>query len=607
MEVLEFLKDIRPFNLLKSYDLEQLSKSVDILYYKQDDTILKPKTKAEYLYFVLKGVVQEYSDSEAVSIYTNKEFFDAKALIENRVKNSFKAKEETICYALKREVFLEYLYNYQELEHYFFSSIAQKLSQNIQNENSKKFVDFTVAKVEDAYIQKPIFIDASSSIKDALLKVKEHNIDALFVKRGDSFGIVTDYDFVIKAMLGELSYSQSVESIATFNLIGVQKSDYLFNAHLKLTKEGIKKLAVFDNSKLIGFIDAVSINSFFATFSYSIIKLVDDAKDTKELQEASKKYIKTIQNLYDKGIKVRYIAKLISMLNEKIFNKAFELLAPNSLKDNCTLIVMGSEGRGEQIFRTDQDNALIVDDKADINKSELESFTKNFSALLIKCGYPPCPGNIMLSNPYWCDTIKGYEQKILEWITNPSEDNAIYLSIFYDAKAVVGSSEVLERLKSYMLKIMGSYSSFYGHFAKPILYFDTPLGVFRDFVVEKNEHKNELDIKKGGVFAIVHGVRALALEQKLLQTNTVERIKELNNLNIIDREFASELIEAFSFMLRLRLRFNLEKISLNQEANNYINPQKLTLLERDLLKDSFKIVNRFKKFVSYHFKLNLIS
>jgi len=607
MEVLEFLKEIRPFNLLKSYDLEQLSKNVDIFYFKEDSIILEPSSKAEYLYFVLKGVVQEKSEDELISIYSNKEYFDAKSLIENRVQNSFIAKEESICYALKKEIFLEYLYNYKELEEYFFSSIAKKLSQNIKNEKSKNFVDFTVAKVEDAYIQKPVFIDANSSIKEALIQLKEHNLDALFVKKDTTIGIVTDYDFVIKAMYNELSLNSKIEDIASFPLKGVQKDEYLFNAHLKLTKEGIKKLAVFDKDCVIGFIDAVSINSFFATFSYSIIKLVESAKDTKELKEASKKYIKTVQNLYDKGIKVRYIAKLISMLNEKIFNRAFELLATPLIKKSATLIVMGSEGRGEQIFRTDQDNALILDSSADIPKEELSSFTNVFSSLLIECGYPPCPGDIMLSNPYWCDNVSGFEQKILKWITTPDEESAIYLSIFYDAKAVVGNKNRLEKLKSYIFKAIDTYSSFIGHFAKPILYFDTPLGIFRDFVVEKNEHKDELDIKKGGIFAIVHGVRALALEQKLEQNGTIERIKELNNRAIIDREFASELIEAFSFMLRLRVRFNLEKIAQKQEPDNYINPQKLTMLERDLLKDSFKIVNRFKKFISYHFKLNYIS
>ena len=48
-----------------------------------------------------------------------------------------------------------------------------------------------------------------------------------------------------------------------------------------------------------------------------------------------------------------------------------------------------------------------------------------------------------------------------------------------------------------------------------------------------NEHKDELDIKKGGVFPIVHGIRALSLEKSINKTNTVDRIKDLNDASIL--------------------------------------------------------------------------
>jgi signal-transduction protein with cAMP-binding, CBS, and nucleotidyltransferase domain len=49
-------------------------------------------------------------------------------------------------------------------------------------------------------------------------------------------------------------------------------------------------------------------------------------------------------------------------------------------------------------------------------------------------------------------------------------------------------------------------------FAKATVAFETPLGFFTNFVLEKN--RDELDIKKGGIFPIVHGVRSLALEYR---------------------------------------------------------------------------------------------
>ena len=213
----------------------------------------------------------------------------------------------------------------------------------------------------------------------------------------------------------------------------------------------------------------------------------------------------------------------------------------------------------------------------------------------------------------WYQILFGYKivqslkRLFFNWIHKPSEENYMYLAIFYDAVAISGDSKLLVNLKEYMYTICENAPSFYPYFAKPIISFETPLGLFSDFVVDKDLHKDELDIKKGGIFPIVHGVRTLAIEKNLQETNTIDRLKELNELDIIDEEFMNELTEAFNFLLTLRLRFRLEKIDKREELDNYINPSRLTILEKDLLKDSLKIVNKFKKFITYHCKINMIS
>lgn len=110
------------------------------------------------------------------------------------------------------------------------------------------------------------------------------------------------------------------------------------------------------------------------------------------------------------------------------------------------------------------------------------------------------------------------------------------------------------------------------------------------------KNRNELDIKKGGIFPIVHGVRSLALEYRLPQTNTVDRINALNQRNLFQASFSAELIEAFSYLSTLRAEAGLRKMAQGLPQDNYLNPMDLNKLERELLRDSFKIVNEFKKF-----------
>jgi CBS domain-containing protein len=286
-----------------------------------------------------------------------------------------------------------------------------------------------------------------------------------------------------------------------------------------------------------------------------------------------------------------------------MYRKVFEMVVPESLQKECALIVMGSEGRGEQILRTDQDNGVIIQDGVD--EAAFEPYMIRFNEYLLRLGFPKCSGNVMVSNPYWRHNVAGYKKLISEWITTFNDEALMGLSIFLDAHCVAGDETLLAQCRDYLFEHFEGRSDILAHAAKAVLAFDTPLTLFSGFVLGRAEHESELDIKKGGIFAILHGVRILALEHKIERTNTTERIKELNNLGLFDKRFASELIEAYDTLLSIRLHFMLSQHHLNEEQN-YINPKMLTKVERDLLKDAFKIVNMFKKFLTYHFHLEMV-
>ena len=609
LEQKSFIREITPFNNLDDYSLEKITKELDVVYFKKDETLLTSQTKPQFLYFIIKGVVQEVHEDEVLSVYSHHEYFDPVSLIENNVKHDFITAQETICYALKREFFLSFMYEHEDIESYFFQTISKKLNTNLSNEQNKEFVNFMVSRVKDAYLQQPIILDADETIFNAVGVLKENKGSSLLVKgKDEQLGIVTDTDFREKIILNRMSFDEPISKIATFGLKYVSSEEFLFNAQLTMNKFGIKRLIVRDDKtkKITGVLDLIALTSFFASHTYSVTLELENASSVEELKKGSENFIRVIRTLYAKGVKVRYISKLISQLNGKLFHKLFELTAPAKLIEESTLIIMGSEGRGEQILRTDQDNALILSDNCDISQKELEEFTSIFSAHLCDFGYPKCSGNIMVNNSYWRIRLQEFKKRLYSWVYSNKAEDLMNLAIFYDAVAVSGDTKLLDELKDYLFGICSHAPAFQSHFARPILNFETPLSMFANFIVSKKEHKNELDIKKGGIFPIVHGARSLSLEYDIKTTNTVERLKELNNQDILDREFVSELIEAFNFLLTLRLKARLEKIDCELEPDNYINPSNLNTLEKDLLRDSFKIVDKFKKFLTFHYKLNML-
>ncbi len=606
MQLLEqksFIRGIPPFDKISQIVLDKVVENLDIAYFKKDEVLMSKAKAPEFLYFIIKGRVQERDDDKVISLFCHHEFFDAVSLIEKHLKHDFIAVEESICYILPRDIFMEILHEDIGFEQYFFQSISQKLSNIQADAQNQELINFMVSRVKDAYLQKPLIVDQKLSIYDCVKLMKKESIDSLLVDKNGEIGIVTDTDFREKFILQRVSVDDDIVKLASFGLIDIAENEFLFNAQLKMTKHGIKRLIVKDGDKnIVGILDQISLSSFFASHTYAISNEIEVAQNIDDLKRVSEKLIRVTKSLFAKGVKVRYISKLISQLNGKIFQKLFLITAPKVLLDSSTLIVMGSEGREEQILKTDQDNALILADNIQIDKEELENFTTNFINTLISFGYPKCDGNIMLSNREWVMSESLFKKQILHWVDFQNSDGFMKLAILYDGISVAGDSKLLDSVKEYLVKNIEPSSAFFSHFAKASLSFETPLGLFTNFIVDENG----LDIKKGALFAIVHGVRSLSIEHALKETNTVLRLKKLNDLGVIDRELSGDLIESFTFFLNIRLSSNLERLGRGDKTSNSINPKKLSKIEKDLLKDALKIVDQFKKFLTYHYKLNLL-
>lgn len=458
MSILEqttFIKNIHPFDNLSRPQLEEIAHNLDIVYFKKNEIIQRNGTQPEKLYFIIKGLVQEKKEDEVISLYSINELFDAKSVVENYCKNSFVTAQETICYALNRDLFIRILHENPSLESYFFQSISQKLNANISNEKNKDLANIMVAKVKDANVHKAIVIPYETTIYEAALRIKKEKVPTLLLQdtQGDIY-IVTDSDFRQKVILNRMDYDDIVGKISTKGIISVNENDFLFNAQLLMTKHGIKRVVVTNNDeKIVGILDQISLSSFFATHTFSVSNKIEKAETIEELKEASHSFIKIVRSLNAKGVKIDFISKLINQLNQKVMNKLFLITAPQSLIGKSCLVVMGSEGRGEQVLKTDQDNALIIADDCEISQEELMAFTHDYTEHLVDFGFPRCEGNIMVSNPYWCRRHKEFKDLIFSWITNKTGDDFMNLAIFYDAVCASGDKELLQSLKEYIFKI----------------------------------------------------------------------------------------------------------------------------------------------------------
>lgn len=598
----QLLASIHPFELLSRRVISQLSSQMDIAYYPNDTVLIGPRVEAQHLYIIIKGSVNELIDGELHNVYTALDSFDANALIYNDVKSTFAVQEDLICYLLPKEIFLNLIQDYEPFRSYFMKDFIAKHQSLKERQQQNDLTPFMIARVSDIFLHDACIVNHTESIQTALLKMKELKASSILVQDQAAFGIITDTDLRDKVLIGEKPLSSAVETIATRPLITIDKNDFLFNALLIFTKYGIKRVAVTDQGAIVGVLEQLDLLSHFASHSHLIAVQVNKAETIEELSAIQKEQLYLVQSLTSKGVKVRYISKLVSEINAKVYEKVYELTVPKEFRDKAALVVMGSEGRHEQVLRTDQDNALIIDDSADAEV--FAPYMETFSQHLLALGFPKCPGQVMVNNPQWRGSVTLFKKRIDGWVDTFDENALQTLSIFLDAECISGNKGLLDELTEYLHRRFTGREDILAHMAKAALSFETPLSIFSGFIVEKS-HANEIDLKKGGTFAIVHGIRTLALQYHITQTNTISRIKELNNRGLFDKKFATELIEAFDTLSGIRLKSMLRHPNTLEHAN-FINPLKLEKIERDLLKDSFKVVNTFKKFLTYHFHLNMV-
>lgn len=597
----QLIESIHPFELLSPATLDTLMQKIDIAYYPKDTLLISQKIPATAFTIVIKGSVNEIIDDEIHNVYGTGDTFDADALIYNKTKSKFTVEEDLICYEIKKEDFLELLEN-KKVQSYFLQDFVTRHQQLKNHDARSNLTPFLVSRVSDIYLHAACVVEPDETIYNALVKMKEIKGRVILYEKDKEYSIITDTNLREKVLLGDNTIQDTVESIASHGIITIDYHDFLFNALLLMTQNAIKRVVVTDGDKIVGILEQLDLLSYFASHSHLVAVRIDKATNIDDLKNLQEDLRNILVTLHSQGVKVRYITKLVATLNAKIYNKLFGMCVPKELQKRCALIVMGSEGREEQSVKTDQDNALIIQNGIDIELFRQPMMQLN--SYLLELGFPKCEGNVMVSNDFYRRDVKGYKILIDSWVSTMNEESLQQLSIFMDAKYVAGDEKLVNELTDFLHHRFHSRDDVLAHMAKAVLAFETPLSIFSGFLLEKNRN-NKLDLKKGGIFAIVHGIRTLALQYEIKDTNTIQRIKELNNKGIIDKNFATELIECFDTLSTIRLKAMLEAKDFSEA--NYINPASLEKIQVDLLKDSFKIVNSFKKFMSYHFHLNMVS
>ncbi|MCX8070396.1 MAG: DUF294 nucleotidyltransferase-like domain-containing protein, partial [Thermodesulfovibrionales bacterium] len=442
--------------------------------------------------------------------------------------------------------------------------------------------------------------------------MSRHKISSLVLIDNNAVpvGFVTDKDFREKVISKGKDYNDNISSIMSINLIKSEAREYCFEALLKMIRHNIHHLIVVDDGKIKGVITNHDLMMLQGISPINIARDIESQYSVEGLIPVSKKTNTIINLLIKEGVKASSIAKIITELNDRLVKKIIDFAEKKFGKPPVSYcwIVFGSEGRKEQTFKTDQDNAIIIEDynkSVDINYVQ-EYFTKFAEFIkdsLLKCGFPLCPAGYMASNPLWRQPLSEWKRYFNNWIMNPTAEAIIKSLIFFDFRPLCGNFNLAYELKEYLFKVMQGNKLFLGGIANTALKNSPPIGFLKSFVVEKSgDHKNQLNIKVKGTALIVDLIRLFAFEKGIKETSTFERIEALRCRHAIIRDFADEIIFSFDFLMLMRIENQLSNIEKGLEPQNFIDPKELSNLKKKMLKETFSLISKMQDMVLERYK-----
>ncbi|MDE2368894.1 MAG: CBS domain-containing protein [Burkholderiales bacterium] len=466
------------------------------------------------------------------------------------------------------------------------------------------------ARIRDAFLRKPHYVDGGADLITVCRELSARGLTQALVRDRsggvERLGIFTTTDLRDALLRDELPSQLAVREVAHFELVEVDADADLFEALWLMVRHRVHRLVVRDGGQVAGLLGQLDLVSFVANHSHIVALQIDDATSVAELGPASRRIDEVVSLLHGSGIRIERITRLVNELNRRLFARLWALLAPPAIIADSCLLVMGSEGRGEQILKTDQDNALLLRDGCD--EAAVAALAQRFNAALTELGYPPCPGDIMVTNPIWRQPQAAFRDTIRSWIygtgLGPHPDGPMHLAIFFDAACVAGDASLLEAARAYLDQILAGQEPFLGRFAAAADQFQEPGNWFTRLTNKRDD--TPLDLKKLGTFPIVHGVRALALQYGVREQGTAARLTRLVELQRIDAALARDLVDALHLLMGVRLTHQLRQRANGQPASNEVRPGELSTLEREPLHDALAIVKRFRAFLRLHFKFDAL-
>ncbi|CZF81322.1 DUF294 nucleotidyltransferase-like domain-containing protein [Grimontia marina] len=619
IEIAAFLKQHAPFNELPEEEVEEVAKQVEISYFRAGTQIFEYGQPIHDLCLVRSGVVEIYRrKGELYNRLSEGGTFGQWGLMMNRrVRFPAKAIEDSLVYFISDTVFDDLNERFESFSDFMEVEDGLRLRQAVENHRDSN--DLTTSKVTNLILRDPVTVDCESSVRHAAQVMTDEGVSSLLVMTVEAddegveqeriAGIITDRDLRSRVVAPGLSYETPIADILTPQIITLDHNAYVFEAMLTMLRNNLHHLPILKNHSPVGVVALSDIVRYESQSSLVIVSSIFRQQTIDDLEVLSKDVPACFSRMVSEDANSHMIGSAMAVIGRSFKQRLLELFeeefGPPPI--GYCFLALGSMARDEQLIVTDQDNALILDDKYD--PAEHEAYFSNLAKFvsdgLARCGYSYCTGNIMATNPEWRKTRTEWEETFADWIDQPNPQSLLNSNIFFDLDGVYGATNWAENLKAFISRRARRNNRFLACMARNALNRTPPLGFFKSFVMEQDgRHKNSMNLKRRGTAPLADLIRVHALAVGSRSQNSFERLDDIIEAGILPKGRGEDIRDAMEFISMVRIRHQAIDVEQEIEPDNNIEPENLSEFERRNLKDAFQIMSNAQKFLKYRYQPN---
>jgi CBS domain-containing protein len=599
-KLLPLLQSHSIFQFLKEDEQLTLIQEAEKIIVKKSHFLIQALKPENYLYLLLDGAARnlfindEGAETTVLFYYPGDLIGLMSAITHHRTQFSIQAIVDSVVLRLPTKLFSDLLVH----NHLFAEGVirlsSQRFHQLYQSLQQERFFyahgldPYPYRKKIGEIMSAPVVTTTpNTSFPDMAKSMLCSSISSLIVLNDseDPIGIVTQNDMVRAIALHEKSaFEFEAKELMSAPLITLTPESYFYEALLHMAKHNIKHIPVVTENGLLEGI--VTMRNLTEARGNAILSVVDELESKTQLHELTRiknKIHLILESMIKEEAKAWETCGLISELNDRLIRKVIVMCEQSMVEegygplpvDYCWL-VMGSEGRREQTFSTDQDNALIyVDPEPKDVQSVLDYFLKLANKIvqgLEQCGFPRCPGDVMASNPNWCHSLTVWKKTIDDWYQKRDGEGLRMFTILLDFRSLYGRQELAEIIRQYVFNKCRGDAYLADRLAHDDIKHPVPLGLFGQIQTKQDQAESEvIDLKHGGVIHLVNTLRLMALHEGITTTSTLERLRALHEKGKFSLDEVTQIREAFHILMDFRIRQHLKQIREEKETTNLLS------------------------------------